>query len=263
MSFDTNEMSTLSIGSEKTIEQITEGIDDSFQKMNLVHENITIEKDSNMTTFEKLKEFAIKHKISTEGVLIITIHKNYGERTGKFASYIINFDTNSLEDVYPMPMTRQYEELTLRHFYVCYQSNLCSDVYTNNIMNIENPNPNMPFCCNEIIHYRPRRTNKDYYFESFLKQHGDHPDIIFEVKRQINNGKLLSTKYYSLHDNNIIEAEKSTVKIHTYKNYKCLKHNMFYGVDLYSANSNYSNNHHMRVNCFANHNNEILDEILL
>ena len=95
----------------------------------------------------------------------------------------------------------------------------------------------------------------------FLSERGNVPGTIFEVKAQVDNGPLLSTKYYSLLDNEVVEQEgEFTQKIHAFKNYKCRAHDRFYAVDLYKAkNSSTYNRHHMRLNPFTKVNKAVLN----
>lgn len=55
--------------------------------------------------------------------------------------------------------------------------------------------------------------------------------------------------------------------MHAFKNYKCLTHDQFFGVDLYRASapgsggaSSTYNYHHMRLNAFAHENQPLMEE---
>jgi hypothetical protein len=50
-------------------------------------------------------------------------------------------------------------------------------------------------------------------------------------------------------------------KVHAFKNFKCTKHNWFFGVDLYSETKQ-NNFHHMRLIPFRHINNYVLEEFL-
>ena len=91
------------------------------------------------------------------------------------------------------------------------------------------------------------------------------PGFVFEVKTQIDNGPLVSNKYYTLHGSVVTEQHgKFTQKVHSFKNYKCQEHGLFYAVDLYKAdNSKTYNYHHMRLNPFTKINEDVLSAFFL
>jgi hypothetical protein len=87
--------------------------------------------------------------------------------------------------------------------------------------------------------------------------------VVFEVKRQVNNGPILSVKYFQLLDGHLVQVHgQSTQKLHAFKNYKCASHDLFYGVDLYLAgeDSGY-NQHHMRLHPFEARNASIMQQL--
>ncbi|KAJ1631967.1 hypothetical protein T492DRAFT_1143712 [Pavlovales sp. CCMP2436] len=108
-----------------------------------------------------------------------------------------------------------------------------------------------PFCCD--VPFKPRRLDADATFFDFMRGTGNHPNVVYEVKEQVDQGPLLSTKYYKLCNDNIEEIEDKNFaqKFHAFKNFKCAQHNRFYSVDLYrEGNDAGSNFHHMRLNPF-------------
>jgi len=121
-----------------------------------------------------------------------------------------------------------------------------------------------PFGCatDEPTPYKHRRTAKDVVFEDFVNGVGNHPDVLFEVKTQIDNGPLISTKYYKLEFDQITEHPGPFFqKIHCFKDYKCAAKNLFFAVDLYRADQSGGGNfYHMRLNPYTKINDEILLE---
>jgi hypothetical protein len=69
-------------------------------------------------------------------------------------------------------------------------------------------------------------------------------DQVFEVTRQIDNGPDISTFYYNMMESNVkkldLKDSSSLNKIHSFKNYKCRKHGLFFKVNLYSEKPVYN-----------------------
>ena len=72
---------------------------------------------------------------------------------------------------------------------------------------------------------------------------------LFQVKRQVNFGPLVSTKYFQLQDgiHKEIPNPDQKSKDHSFKNFKCGIHNLFFELNLYSFRE-VSNRHHLRPN---------------
>lgn len=152
-------------------------------------------------------------------------------------------------------------------FLVCFKTNLDPKIVSsfpeyshssNNAVHTDGP-----FCChgNCLVKYKERCTQCDSYFGHLLSGVGHHPDVVFEVKKQVNNGPMISTTYWQLLDNNIVQYTESqpTQKKHAFKNYICRSHNLFYGVDLfYSSSSSGYNTHHMRLVPYTKINDDVL-----
>lgn len=47
------------------------------------------------------------------------------------------------------------------------------------------PGEGAPFCCSGIKEYKGRRIAADNIFAAFLRGKGHHPNVVFEVKRQV------------------------------------------------------------------------------
>lgn len=69
-------------------------------------------------------------------------------------------------------------------------------------------------------------------------------DQVFQVTRQVDNGPDISTNYYKLKEGRRIKLDltdsTSLNKIHSFKNYKCRKHGLFFKVNLYSDKQVYN-----------------------
>ncbi|EFA82475.1 hypothetical protein PPL_04900 [Heterostelium album PN500] len=156
----------------------------------------------NSEIIKNLRNFCSSKGISTNGVLVITIQNNW---TTSFSSLIVDFNSNELLPNYPAELLTNYNEKRLGDLLICYKSDLPRPVYSDTPV-VSTPE-NLPFCCpDKLIPYKPIRTEKDIAFSDFLKSLGAYPNYIFEVKKQVNNGQLLSTKYYSLNGGVIKEV---------------------------------------------------------
>eukprot|EP00240_Pyramimonas_obovata_P012633 CAMPEP_0118921566 /NCGR_PEP_ID=MMETSP1169-20130426/794_1 /TAXON_ID=36882 /ORGANISM="Pyramimonas obovata, Strain CCMP722" /LENGTH=233 /DNA_ID=CAMNT_0006862311 /DNA_START=122 /DNA_END=823 /DNA_ORIENTATION=+ len=213
----------------------------------------------------KLRAFCRSHSIPTEGALVVTVHRN---RTTEFASVIVRWDNEQLLPLYPLATDlQQYSELKVGDFFVVYKAKL--DLTTLDAALGRQPaddsNSLAPFCCNNVRPYKARQLDREQLFKDFLTSSGHHPNVVFEVKRQVDNGPLLSTTYFKLVHNCITKAPEHSYnqKLHAFKNYKCTEHNLFFGVDLYcdgDTTGAKKNVHHMRLNQFAHHNMDVLGD---
>ena len=66
-----------------------------------------------------------------------------------------------------------------------------------------------------------------------MNGHGSS-SFIFEVLRQVDNGPMISTKYYKL-CNGVRQEVRGPFnhRVHSFKNFKCNSHNLFFGINLY------------------------------
>lgn len=192
-----------------------------------------------------LRDLCEAKGIATTNLGAFTFQKN---RSTEFCSIIVDWDQDKLLPNYPINLLNEYEEIRLPgDVLLCYKTDL--------------PRPqNAPAyakattfpCCGEIQPWRARRLDKEQCFTDFFNGVGSHPNIVFEVKRQVDNGPLLDTTYYELRDGSRHEIEgRFNQKIHSFKNYKCSKCNLFFSVDLYRKSGVSSNYHHMRLNPFT------------
>jgi len=195
---------------------------------------------------EELAKFCEKLNISTEGVLVINIQRN---RTTQFSTLIVDFEKRETLPVYPQAL--QYEEKTIKDFLICYSQNLKRPVVSASAVPTVCESP--PFCCSDIVPYKPAelRANEDV-FKALLAKRGNFPKFVFQVKRQINNRPKIVTQYFELIDHTIIEVfGEFNNKAHSFKNYICKKHDLFFGIDLYdTADEVGYNHHHMRLHPF-------------
>jgi len=211
----------------------------------------------------QMKMFCVKNNIKTSQILAITIQSN---RSTDFASLIIDFENDLLLPNYPMEMLTANKEMTIAgNFLICYKEDLKRVDMSNERANNKNApqvEGSSPFCCANLPLYRGESIHAESVFQDFVKGQGHHPNIVYEVKRLVNNGPLVSTKYFTLINNNMQEVQGNfTQKMHAFKNYKCTNCNLFYAVDLYSPSPNSGfNYHHMRLNPFEKKNLELLKQ---
>ena len=229
--------------------------------------------DSNSSSSQKLTDklaaFCKKKGIATSGVLALTVQRNRKTESG---AMIINFDakTPQMLQCYPHEFNKACTEGRVDDLLFAWVDNLDSSVLDRQPMkeldeakDETKEDSVKPFCCENLTPYRPRPTSKDSMFKDFLASTGSAKGIIFEIKSQVDRGRLLSVKYFRLHDGKISEVKgQFTQKIHTFKNYKCRKHNRFFGVDLYrETDSTGYNYHHMRASAFAKQNDSLFEEL--
>ena len=198
-----------------------------------------------------LKSFCQKLGIPTTNVLAITIQKR---SSTEIATLVVDFNSPKVLPNYPTEFPC-YKEKTIGSLMVAYKDDLAPVEFKDDEKTAEDEAEGAvtPFCCGGIREYKGRRTDKDALFSDFLRRRGHHPNIIFEVKKQVDKGPLLSTKYYRLEHQKWQESSGNYIqKIHSYKNYKCLTHNLFFAVDLYRAdNMKAENYHHCRLSSFT------------
>jgi hypothetical protein len=221
---------------------------------------------------DPLREFCEQQGLKTDKVLALTIQKN---RTTEFSSLIVNFTSGNILEVYPdRDACSIYKEGRLNNgptdYLYCYNDALpirgdenelilgASKPSTVQPAAADREQEQGPFCCTAIQSYKPRATAHDTAFQSLRDGRGHHPNLVFEVVTQVDNGPILSTKYFKVEDNQRkeIRGETFTQKVHAFKNYKCGSHRLFYAVNLYRPNGAGSgssvnvgsNYHHMRLN---------------
>ena len=82
--------------------------------------------DDNGDILGHMLSFCKEKNIATKGVLAITIQQN---RTGEFCSLIIDMDSRTIADMYPVDDLSDYKEGSIRkgatgQFLYCYHANL-------------------------------------------------------------------------------------------------------------------------------------------
>lgn len=218
-------------------------------------------------TVDNCRRFCERHGLSTRGVLALTAQVN---RTTEFCSILLDFERGDLLDVYPAEFIAAagYKEMRLGELLVCYADGLPrlqaaplpSDAERKAAV-CERP----PFCCAGVEPYKARRLDGEALFTSLLSGRGHHPNVVFEVKRQIDKGPMLTTKHFQVISNAVVEVTGSfTAKMHAFKNFKCPRHSLFFGVDLFQASGagHGSNFHHMRLNPFQHLNDSVLTRLM-
>ena len=203
-----------------------------------------------------VREFCNAHNISLEHVMAITVHIN---RTTSFASLIINWDKETILPNLPLELTNKYKEERVGNFLICYQSGMTlPDNYSSwdkSMAKLDLDQEGLPFCCNNLVGYKNKKLSMEGLFRDFFASRGNHRNVVYEVKKQVDNGPLLDTKYYQLLDDAVVEVQGTFHrKKHAFKNYKCTAHNRFYSIDLCDASSSTTtgyNYHHMRLHPFT------------
>ena len=217
-------------------------------------------------TIEKILNLCSKMSIDVDDtkILAITIHKARGEITSQFCTYIVDFKRNKVLSHYPHDVGGAYKEKIVGPFYCVYKSDLEYCVIDEDEESAFKDTGYI-FCCDALTPYRECITQRDSLFSDFKALRGNHPKYAFEVKRQINNGRMLSTKFFSIEHDAVAEvSDKGLRKCHSFKNYICQTHNLFFGVDLYEKTGlvEMSSKHHMRLNTFTKQNERLLDEFI-
>ena len=192
------------------------------------------------TLIERLRDFCVSKDISTDGALAITIQKN---RSTEYASLVVDFTTDTLAPNYPVAFGQRYREGKTGEYLYAYHEGLDSsplkDMQQGAAPPPEDNTSASPFCCTRMCSYRERRTSHDSKFSNFVAGTGSAPGVVFQVKAQVDNGPMLSEKYYTLEDGvrREVVGRSFRQKIHVFKNYKCTDCDRFFGVDLGRARS--------------------------
>ncbi|EGG21263.1 hypothetical protein DFA_01142 [Cavenderia fasciculata] len=210
---------------------------------------------SDKEIIKKFKTYCSKEHINTSNILAITIQLN---RSTKCTSFIIDFDNEKLLKAYTLENDGKTVDKYAGSFSISYHANL-PRLDESAPAQVDAPG-SAPFCCHNLVPFKPTRTARDSVFADLLSGQGNHPDIVYEVKAQVDNGPMISTRYFKVLSSKIkeIDRDNNTNKIHSFKNYKCPTHNRFYGIDLYSTREG-SNYHHMRASPFEKRDMEVLD----
>ena len=202
-----------------------------------------------MTYISLIKIFCDKHNISPTGICAFTFQKN---KTALFSSIIIDWNQKIILDNYPLENLSSYLEMKVENdVLLCYQLDLPQ--INSVISSTEHISFSFP-CCQHMSSYCDKRLDKEKYYFDFKNNQGSHDNVVFEVKRQVNNGPLLDTTFFKIINGSRIKVSGNyTRKIHAFKNYRCLKCNLFFSIDLYyDSNSTIGYNyHHMRLHPFT------------
>ena len=197
---------------------------------------------------DELRRVCEANNIAMTRLGLFTFQKN---RTTEFCSIVVDWDSNQLLTNYPIELlNNKYNELRLPgNVLLCYKTDLPRPAPTG-ASSTENVNT-FP-CCENLKQYMPRRLDREQLFTDFFNCVGSHPNVVFEVKRQVDGGDLLDTTNYELVGGSRREINGNfNQKIHAFKNYKCSKCNLFFSIDLYRKHGVSSNYHHMRLNPFT------------
>ena len=229
-----------------------ESLDPSLNKLSL--------EENDASTFEKLAFFCEQRNIPTTGALAFTMSRN---RTGEYASLVVDMEKRTFHELYPKQFHQNFKEGPVsedQEFLYCYQCDLDPRPLREiNATPASEPNELDAFCCSKLEPYRPCRTQNDACFEQFVSGNGT-ANMLFEVKRQVDNGPLIGTAHFQLENGVRIRVKPTSPiqKVHSFKNYKCRVHNRFFGVDLCRSGSVY-NEHHVRCVAFSKRSAELED----
>jgi hypothetical protein len=219
----------------------------------------TLTPEQRTEVIDGIREFCEQQHLATDAVVALTIHKNY---SSEFSSVIVNLKSGALLEVYPdKDACSTYKEGRIGAYLFCYNDQLpirtdenelilgLSKVHLDDAQCTTVGDADV-FCCSRIQPYKARHLQLESTFTDLIRRSGHHPDIVYEVVKQIDNGPIVSTNYYQLEDNRIHPVSGPfTQKIHAFKNYKCTTHGFFYAVDLYRVSFTAGGNvHHMRLN---------------
>merc|ERR1711935_755222 len=115
-----------------------------------------------------------------------------------FTSVVVNVDKQILMAKYPKEIQGKAIEMKLDNekYIVSYfqKPQIRAEMMEAAVKSGED----QPFCCNLVRPYKNIQTDKEAIFKQFMEKRGTVQDRLFEVKRQINFGPLLSTKYFML-----------------------------------------------------------------
>jgi len=209
-----------------------------------------------------LRKFCETRGIAPAGVMAVTVQRNFKT---DFLSLIVDWDNAALLPSLTAETDADYKEARIGEFMVTFAVGLARPPPASSSGGFV-PEGDEPFCCGCIAPYKPCRVSHESAFSDFLARRGHHPDVVYEVKTQVNNGPLLNTKYFQLVDSIVSEVKGPfRQKMHSFKNYKCTAHDLFYAVDLYQMDDSHSgaNAHHMRLVPFTKINTEVLDAFFL
>eukprot|EP00808_Paulinella_micropora_P016329 g45855.t1 len=202
---------------------------------------------SQLDSFRKIRN------ISTEGILAVTIQRN---RTAAFCSVMIDFKAKKLLPNYPAELCNSYKETKVGDFNVCYAANLQAiAVPTKAPYEFEGA-----FCCHGITEYKSKQISRQRMFDDFVQGRGKYPNYVFEVTQQQDLGAVNSKLFFQLISGQRVRRNGPyTSKVHSFKNYKCTRHGLLFGVDLYNmVEQEGYNYHHMRLNPFQHINESVL-----
>jgi len=227
---------------------------------------------SSLSSFDRgqllsdLRRFCMQQGLRTEHVVALTVQRNHST---EFSSLIANLNSGRLLDVYPeCGAGSTYQEGQIGDYLYAYndelpvrpdEEQLCGGmssvrIIDESVTGHDDRHQAHPFCCSSLSPHKDRRLDRDAVFADLLRGRGHHPDIVFGVRKQVDNGPLLSVNYFHLQNDVLTElsdtGRKFCQKLHSFKNYKCTRHGLFYAVDLYRADDRRAgmNYHHMRLN---------------
>ena len=138
----------------------------------------------NSKLWEEMKKWCQPRGIRTDGVLVMTVQRN---RSTQFASLVLDMEVGRVLPNYPMELLASYDETRSGEYLVCYKAGLAVLPSFSSEQAVDASSPGQPFGClpTELTPYKHRRTAHDQAFNDFVRGEGHHPNLVFEVKKQV------------------------------------------------------------------------------
>ena len=115
----------------------------------------------NTEVISGLRIFCHSHGISTNGILVITIQRDFQT---EFCSFIVDFNGEKLLTNYPSEL-KNYREIKKRGFNVCFKED-CTFTPGQTSTPVSLKDSFGVFCCSAIVPYKPRRTDFEQVYIS-------------------------------------------------------------------------------------------------
>mmetsp|Transcript_12333 Transcript_12333/g.29300 ORF Transcript_12333/g.29300 Transcript_12333/m.29300 type:complete len:226 (+) Transcript_12333:46-723(+) len=206
--------------------------------------------------------FCSKARIDLSGICVVTVHEDRGSISGSFVIDLRKKNFPVLLESYPSELPGRIQHKYFDGFSVSACSNLDPHVIDNVIdTKLTAESSQNVFCCDPSNWKRKslKYNSKESVFADFLAARGTS-EYKFKVRKQINYGKDVWTKFFELRDGKISDAAPATHKVHSFKNYVCSRCNMYYEIDLFSDHGAV-NKHHMRPQAATYYSHEIITKM--
>ncbi|EGG16879.1 hypothetical protein DFA_07859 [Cavenderia fasciculata] len=200
---------------------------------------------------EQIKTFCFKVGINTSKILAITIQEN---KSNDFLSLVIDFQQNKILPQIPIDLLLQdnNKEKSFGNYRCFYNDDL---ELSNGFL-----------CCSNLMAVEPKISSsdahKDRCFVDFINCRGNHPDLIFEVKKVQDTGaqSVITTTNHQILNNKLVKVDSrsSTLKMITFRNFKCSSHKIYYGIDVYQSQRSGATSPQIRLSPFTTRNDSLM-----